>query len=262
MRESVNNRFPWYECSGKENANFCGKALINPILNSLKKAWGWFRNHFIRKANGLKSYNTPGCLSGVGTNDYFISLMLLIKFAKNSVPKKGDIISIDDSTNWRYLLPIVLSDGHKASLVSGDKQFTFTLIDPNDVFRRKGKRNVYSQYFPQGKFINPWSWSLRDSDFQFLQIDGIPVPEWKEYIVEQDYYWAMGDNRDDSLDSRFWGFIPFDKAEASTIAKDLRPLIDEDFVWIAEIDSTPMAFAVSLPNLNEAIADLLSLIHI
>lgn len=28
------------------------------------------------------------------------------------------------------------------------------------------------------------------------------------YTVQEDYYFGMGDNRDDSLDSRFWGFIP------------------------------------------------------
>jgi len=34
------------------------------------------------------------------------------------------------------------------------------------------------------------------------------VSEFSEYTVEQNYYWAMGDNRDDSLDSRYWGFVP------------------------------------------------------
>ena len=38
-----------------------------------------------------------------------------------------------------------------------------------------------------------------------IVIDGKPATS---YTVKRDYVFGMGDNRDDSLDSRFWGFIP------------------------------------------------------
>lgn len=40
-----------------------------------------------------------------------------------------------------------------------------------------------------------------------ITIDGKPATE---YTIKKDYYFMMGDNRDDSADSRFWGFVPRD----------------------------------------------------
>ncbi len=53
-----------------------------------------------------------------------------------------------------------------------------------------------------------------------------------------------------------WAFIPFTEAEFSRMGQEMKHLIPDDFVQIAELDGSPAAMIVLLPNINEAIRDL------
>lgn len=53
-----------------------------------------------------------------------------------------------------------------------------------------------------------------------------------------------------------WGFVPLTQPEVDDVGKKLKPLVFNDLIRIAEYDGEPVAFMVTLPDLNEPLKPL------
>lgn len=53
-----------------------------------------------------------------------------------------------------------------------------------------------------------------------------------------------------------WHFSPLTPADTDHLAKAMRPILDEKLVWFVDVDGEPVAFGVTLPNINEALDGL------
>ena len=56
--------------------------------------------------------------------------------------------------------------------------------------------------------------------------------------------------------SNNWGFVPFTDTEIAYTGKKLKPLVREDLIVIAELEGRPVAFMLTLPNMNEVLMGL------
>jgi len=141
-------------------------------------------------------YKDDNIFMGKGNKDHF---------NKTVMPKQGDRIPIGPETAL-LVMQLMIMDGHELTLTNDDDDYHFTMNDPAELYRRKGSYEVFDAYYPNGNLLNPWSKNMPRGELFF---DDRPINELEEYVVDQDYYWVMGDNRDNSLDSRFWGFVPY-----------------------------------------------------
>jgi signal peptidase I len=127
-----------------------------------------------------------------------------------------------------FVKRVVAVPGDHVRLV--DKHVYVNGVRQNDAFAtfRWGWRDRFRDDFPNGGFYGQVT-SKWSAQAQKLLEDG-------ELIVPEDSYFVLGDNRDDSYDSRYWGFVPRENIVG-------RPLL---IYW--SMDRTETALGGELPS--------------
>jgi signal peptidase I len=142
-------------------------------------------------------------------------------YIKRCIGLPGDTINIRSGyviVNGREVL---LPSHAKSSVIAGTLQPGFvdagnpthTPIDGNNfgptIVPKKGDviPLTPSSLASWKKFIEREHHTVELSSNGSVAIDGV---ESSQYVVAQDYFFMLGDNRGNSLDSRFWGFVPDD----------------------------------------------------
>ncbi len=143
---------------------------------------------------------------------------------REKVEDDGQMVQVTDSSYVMNLTPVAVEKLKKSpNVVSVTRQLENMVgfLFPNDVANHPWSIDNYGPIRIPGRgdtlLLTPQNISLYQrlietyeqnklefKDGQFI-INGVAT---NRYVVKYNYYWMMGDNRHNSQDSRFWGFVP------------------------------------------------------
>ena len=207
-------------------------------------------------ANGVAMENPPRM-----ENEYFVATTTAVNetkvFKENGISEYhsytesfNDSLPSNDQQGYLVFTTVEIAAKLKAfdfvksvTLVKSTKEISEPMLYPNSSLFKWNRDNYGPVTVPkEGMTVNltpeniamygPVIKNYEGNDDVVIEEKAVKVggSAITSYTFKQDYYFMMGDNRHNSADSRYWGFVPMDHIVGKAV-----------FVWMS-IDPDPTSF--------------------